>query len=98
MLSRSALNQYLSLITILPVLNLSGTFHILIADDDADDRLIIREAIKDVSNSIVISEVSNGKELVELMKKQHEQSSRPQAIILDINMPLMDGTDALRLL
>lgn len=68
----------------------------MLADDDPDDRLIIREAIKDFSGSIVISEVANGRELIDFVASKSDGENRPDVIILDINMPLMDGVDALK--
>jgi len=69
-------------------------FHIIITDDDADDQLIIRDAVKEFYRSHVhITTLNNGLELVEYLQKNPETTAN--AILLDINMPKMDGLEAL---
>ncbi len=75
---------------------MNAAFHILVADDDEDDRLIISEALRGFSPGIQISEVNNGQQLVDLLKEQRTSNIRSHAIILDINMPYMDGAEALQ--
>jgi PAS domain S-box-containing protein len=58
---------------------------VLIVDDKADDVLLIRRMLE-VQANYNISEASNGKEGLELIKLK-----RPDLIILDLNMPEMDG-------
>jgi CheY-like chemotaxis protein len=68
--------------------------HIILADDDDDDQLIIRQAIKDFSNQYVhITCVKDGIELLKYLKENPDTTAN--AIILDINMPKMDGLEAL---
>ena len=59
----------------------------------ADDHTLFRNGLKWLLNSCpefdVIGEVSNGKELLEMLK-QHS----PSVILLDIDMPIMDGAEA----
>ena len=66
---------------------------IVIADDDFDDRLLIKEALREYSPLFNIVEVPDGKSLVEHFSEK--MTVRPNAVILDINMPRMDGIDAL---
>ncbi|WP_461430521.1 response regulator [Ketobacter sp.] len=67
---------------------------LLIAEDDLDDQLLIREALLEsgVSGS-EITFAADGKELLELL---NADSPNPALIILDLNMPKMDGREALR--
>src|SRR5687768_15945708 len=71
---------------------------IVIADDDSDDRFLIKEALLEYSPLISTVEATNGQELLELLKDYETNDTKPHAIILDINMPLMDGVDALAVL
>ena len=58
-----------------------------------DDHILVRDALADIVNEdddfCVIGKAGNGKELIELLKN----GSQPELIILDLNMPVMDGYD-----
>jgi CheY-like chemotaxis protein len=68
---------------------------VLYADDDHEDRDLVREAFKNYSGSIELKTFENG---VELLKYIHSSKSGilPCLIVLDINMPLMNGKEMLR--
>ena len=68
---------------------LSGT--ILIADDDSD----IREILKDTLNSLGarIVTAANGRECLD-----RADADAPDLILLDIEMPVMNGLDVLKVL
>jgi CheY-like chemotaxis protein len=69
------------------------SYHIVIADDDGDDQLIIQEAIRNFNaGQIRISPVYNGEELQALLEKADHS---PNLILLDINMPKVNGLEAL---
>jgi len=61
----------------------------LIADDSVFMRKLIGKILSDLDIKVV-GEASNGYELLELIRK-----CRPNLIILDINMPKMDGMKVL---
>ena len=74
---------------------------ILMAEDDRDDRLITQKALEEnrVANPLVV--VENGEELLDYLhlkgKYSHlGPSSKPCFILLDLNMPRMDGREALK--
>jgi two-component system, response regulator len=74
---------------------------ILIADDDADDRLMAKEALEECRVVNQIDFVGDGVELLAFLRRQGPYSSlagrpKPGLIILDLNMPKMDGREALR--
>lgn len=74
---------------------------ILMADDDADDRLLAKDALAECNAASELLCVENGEELLDyLMRRGNytdpEKSPRPGLIILDLNMPKKDGRDALR--
>lgn len=66
---------------------------IYLADDDADDRLLLTEAIKTVDPDINIVETENGQELLTVL--QSENLPVKSLIILDMNMPKMNGLETL---
>jgi len=69
---------------------------VLCVDDDVDDRLIITEAIKDADPSLVVLEAKNGIEAREFLEEARTSGKFPCLVILDINMPLMDGKETLK--
>jgi CheY-like chemotaxis protein len=70
---------------------------ILLVDDDPDCRLLIRDAITDSKVTNLIVEVGNGKEAIEYLTRQGQwaNAARPGLIYLDIEMPNMNGIEAL---
>ena len=76
------------------------TLIILMADDDADDRLLAQEAMHEsrVLNDLYF--VENGVQLLNYLRGDGEFHDRklypmPGLILLDLNMPKMDGREAL---
>lgn len=65
-------------------------------DDDADDRLIISETIKETNSSLSVIELINGQEALQFLQQAKNSGVFPCLIILDINMPLMDGKETLK--
>lgn len=68
---------------------------VFIADDDEDDRLFLTEALLNVDANIEIAEAKNGAELLNLLK---EAKCEPALIVLDMNMPQMNGLETLEAL
>lgn len=71
---------------------------ILWADDDADDLQMMREILMKRKGDYTIEEVHNGKEALEYLKKAKQNSDLPCLIILDINMPVLDGKETLSII
>ena len=67
---------------------------ILIAEDDPDDRLLLKEAFESVRIRNPIDFVTNGEELLDYLYN----IKIPGIILLDLNMPKVDGRDALKLI
>lgn len=72
---------------------------ILMADDDADDRMMAREAFEEARLLNVLQFVEDGQELIDYLKKRGKHQSRkgnlPGLVLLDLNMPKKDGRQAL---
>ena len=72
---------------------------ILIADDDADDRMMIKEALEENNFSHDMRFVQDGEELLDYLHQRGkyltEKVLRPNLIILDLNMPKVDGRETL---
>jgi len=62
---------------------------IVIADDVSETRMNIRKLLSFAQNIEVIGEASNGEEAINLVKE-----SKPDVILMDINMPVKDGIRA----
>ena len=74
---------------------------ILMADDDADDRLMTKEAFEESRLKNDLRFVEDGVELLDYLKRRGkyadpESSPRPGLILLDLNMPKKDGREALK--
>jgi CheY-like chemotaxis protein len=73
---------------------------IVIADDDADDRMMAKDALGECRLANHIDFVEDGVELLAYLRGQGRYASsvrrNPGLIILDLNMPRMDGREALR--
>lgn len=72
---------------------MKGNKTVHLADDDEDDRMLIREALKEANPDITIVEAEDGKELVHNVKDADDVSNT--VIIVDMNMPKMNGIEAI---
>ena len=68
---------------------------IVIVDDDADDREIIRDAFVSAIDEQDYVFIENGDRLLEFLEQQNETSA-PSLILLDLNMPGTDGRETLK--
>lgn len=74
---------------------------ILMADDDDDDRLLAQDALSEGKVDGQLRFVENGEELMDYLCRrgkfqQPTVAPRPGLILLDLNMPLKDGREALK--
>jgi len=73
---------------------------ILVADDDPDDQLLIREALEEVEMVNEIQVVEDGQQVLDYLRRQGAFAHLsgdflPGIIILDLNMPRKDGRETL---
>ncbi|MBC8080732.1 MAG: response regulator [Gorillibacterium sp.] len=67
---------------------------ILVTDDDEDDRFFIRQALERHIQKVLIKEAENGQEALECIASS--SSPKVNIVILDVNMPVMDGFETLK--
>ena len=68
---------------------------ILYAEDDLDDLFMIRQAFEQFDSNTQLLHANNGFEALEQLNKAKAEKNLPCLIILDINMPGMNGREAL---
>ena len=71
---------------------------ILLVDDDPDDLMLLKEAIEAINKEILISEKENGRSALNYLKEKIAKGSLPCLVVLDINMPVLDGREVLAIL
>jgi CheY-like chemotaxis protein len=74
---------------------------ILYADDDAEDRMLVKDAWEESRLANELHFVEDGEELMEFLQRRGKyadlgSSSLPGMILLDLNMPRKDGREALQ--
>ena len=75
---------------------------ILVCDDDEDDRMLTQQALEDAHISNTICFVKDGEQLLDYLYQRGQyagetgKAPRPGLILLDLNMPKVDGREALK--
>lgn len=72
--------------------------HILWADDDTDDLMLMREALSGIDHCHKIVEATNGREVLDYLNSLEHSDLYPCLIILDMNMPVLNGRETLAIL
>jgi CheY-like chemotaxis protein len=75
---------------------------ILMADDDDDDYVLTKKALKESKLLNTLIRVKDGEELIDYLLArgayEGQEVARPGVILLDLNMPRMDGREALKVI
>jgi CheY-like chemotaxis protein len=75
-------------------------FHVLIVDDSAHDRFLLRNALRRAGRMQIVAELCHGREVIAYFEGDARFSDRhkfplPDLLLLDLLMPLMDGFEVL---
>ena len=68
--------------------------HVLLADDDEDDRLIFKDALEEVKVKTRVTIVNDGVQLMDYLLQADNEL--PSIIFLDLNMPRKGGMECLQ--
>jgi CheY-like chemotaxis protein len=68
---------------------------ILIGEDDIEDQFILKEYFRENGFNEPVAFENNGKKIIEYLERIENNSALPQLIVLDLNMPILNGTQTL---
>ncbi len=66
---------------------------VILVDDDEDDRFLIQQAFKQQNTEYLLQALQSGQELFQILEHSPEL---PSLLILDLNMPLMNGFEVIK--
>ncbi|MBS1188786.1 MAG: response regulator [Rhodocyclaceae bacterium] len=72
--------------------------HILMVEDDPGDVFLIREALKSSALRFMLHHADNGEKALDFLHRRppFEAAERPHLILLDLNLPRVNGIEVLR--
>ena len=73
---------------------MKNSLPVLLVEDDSVDALTVKRAFRELKLSNPLAHVTNGEEAIIYLRNQ--SNKRPCIILLDINMPKMNGIDFLK--
>lgn len=72
-----------------------GDKYLLYADDDEDDKAILVEMMRRIDPAINVVTTENGMEAVKFLEDLDDREIMPACIVLDMNMPILNGIQTL---
>ena len=72
----------------------SDYIHIVLADDDEDDRLFFTDAFDELKIATKVNTYNDGVELMNYLN--HKDALMPNVLFLDLNMPRKSGLECLK--
>jgi CheY-like chemotaxis protein len=70
--------------------------YVLYAEDDIDDRTLLEQIMETMPGPIDLIIMENGQEVLDYLHALPQSAPYPCFILLDINMPVMDGYETLK--
>jgi CheY-like chemotaxis protein len=67
--------------------------HLLVADDDEDDRLFFQEVVKELPYLVHLTMAKDGEEAIKIL---NQLAQLPDVLFLDLNMPIKNGLECLQ--
>lgn len=76
---------------------MSKPYQILLVEDNEGDMILTMEALEGLNHQHLISRVKDGEQAIHYLKKEglFKESVLPDLILLDINLPRLDGKEVL---
>ncbi|MEP6859765.1 MAG: response regulator [Deltaproteobacteria bacterium] len=76
---------------------MSDALQVLLVEDSPGDVRLTREAFREANDRIALHVACDGIEAMAFLRRQgrHEHAPRPDLILLDLNLPKMDGREVL---
>ncbi len=71
---------------------------ILLVDDDPDDLMLLKDAIESLGEKYDFIEANDGRSALNFLKKSIVEQTLPSLVVLDINMPILDGREMLAIM
>src|SRR6266446_7503929 len=78
--------------------NISNARHVLVADDDENDVFLLRRAFQKAGLPHTLIHVRDGQEAINYLSSKtspNGKQTKPNLLLLDLKMPLVDGFDVL---
>ena len=66
---------------------------VLVVDDSSEVRALYRRIVQEDDEVVLVGEARNGREAVDMVDE-----TDPDVVVMDVNMPVLDGVDATRLI
>jgi len=74
---------------------MSNNYKILVVDDDKEDHFIMQDYFRDFGIDDKVGFVENGKNAIRYLEEVDKDEFLPHLIVLDLNMPILNGTQTL---
>jgi CheY-like chemotaxis protein len=70
--------------------------YIVYADDDQEDQEVLKEVVAQIDSRLKVVTVDGGEQLLDYLASLNEEQSFPCLVVVDMNMPKMNGIETLR--